>query len=140
MKQIIKITCLPILLGVIIISCSKNTETSVDISNIVGTWQWTKTDGGIGNNIRETPTSTGKNIDLILTSDNKYSFITNGVITTQGTFVIKLKSCIHDHSMKRVIDFSSSNDQDMMVETVDNSNLQLSDDVYDGVLLQYIKK
>jgi hypothetical protein len=116
-------------------SCSEN---NVDSDrNFLGTWSWKSSSGGIAGTTA-TPSSTGKNIDLKLTSDGKYFYFTNGIISSQGTYNLGSQNCIHDHSDKKVLIFS--NDESMMVEKIDNSSLLLSDEHYDGFSNSYIKK
>ena len=116
-------------------SCSENNVDSG--KNLVGTWSWKSSSGGIAGTT-ETPLSTGKNIDLKLTSDGKYFYFTNGIILSQGTYNLVTQNCIHDHTDKKVLIFS--NDESMMIEKIDNSNLSLSDENYDGFSNLYIKK
>jgi len=130
--------CLSFLLT-IITSCSKNDNYTFDNQNLTGTWKWVRTDGGIANHIHETPASTGNNIDLKITSDYKYFIYTNGTLSSQGTYNLEIRNCIHDHTDKNVINFSTSTDPDMMIENVDNLNLELSDDVYDGTSSLYVR-
>ncbi len=119
--------------------CSKP-DTALESKQSINTgWNWVRTDGGFANHIHETPASTGKNINLLLRSDNTYSIYTNGVLTSQGTYLVESRVCIHDQSYKNVLNFSSPSDQDMMIEKLDNSTLELSDDNYDGFRTIYSK-
>lgn len=131
------LTFLSIFCTMLIMSCSKHCDKQLADQKLTGTWKWIKTDGGIGNNIHDTPASTGKNIDLQLTTDNHYFIYTNGALTSQGTYTLESRNCIHDHTNKNVINFSSSHDVDMMVERLDQTTLESSDDVYDGTISIY---
>jgi len=122
------LTSLSILIG----SCSKQNE-------VADAWHWMRTDGGIGYNIHETPSSTGNDINLQLTGDNKYAFYINGVLTSEGTYIIKYQNSIVDHQDKPVIDFSNVADRDMMIEKISNDSLVLSDNCYDGIVSVYTK-
>jgi hypothetical protein len=105
---------------------------------LTGTWKWVRTDGGFGNTIHDTPASTGKTIELTLQTNGHYSFTTNGTVTSSGTYQLLSKKCIHNNEMKTYIDFSA--DTDLVVENpVTGNELFLSDDVYDGVGMQYKK-
>ena len=125
----------------VLLSCSKRSDLST-IQNsgttLEGTWKWARTDGGIGNHIHETPASTGKNIDLVLTNDH-YSIYTNGSLTSQGVYTLESRNCIHDNTTKPVINFSSPEDADMMIETLNGLVMELSNDVYDGTKSIYSK-
>lgn len=122
------------------VSCSKHDhDCNHDNKDMAGSWKWLSTDGGIANNIHETPASTGKNINLVLSADNTYSVMTNGSVTSQGTYALDMRTCIHDHSNKRVINFSGAEDIDVMVESLANGMLTVSDENYDGTISRYIK-
>lgn len=127
-------------------SCSKQDCRTSDPSDtpekkgLPGTWKWVRTDGGIANHIHETPASTGKNIELQIKPDFTYAVYTNGTVTSQGTYILDTRNCIHDHTSKQVINFSSLNDQDMMIEKLDGINLELSDEAYDGTGSLYTRK
>lgn len=118
-------------------ACSKQVEQSAVEKELAGTWQWVSTDGGLAGHIHETPASTGKNVSLKITTDGKYSIITNGVSTSEGTYVLEKGKCIHDHTNKTVINFSSSAINDLMIEKVDSTKLKLTDENYDGTETLY---
>ncbi len=71
-------------------------------------------------------------------SDNRYYFYTNNTLTSQGTFAIKTENSIVYHKEKAVIDFSSA--LDMMIENIDNKNLSVTDNAYDGAGSLYTRK
>lgn len=119
----------------IFVSCSDNDNNSD--KNLIGTWSWVSSSGGIAGTF-STPATTGKNIDLQITSNNKYFIYTNGVLSSQGTYNFETQNCIHDHTNKKVLIFS--NDESMMIEKIDTSNLLLSDDNFDGFSNSYIRK
>lgn len=135
-----------ILIFVVVLAaaCSKHTDTETGSGNnqggdtkLVGTWRWVRTDGGIGDNIHETPLSTGNQMALTFTAGGTYLIYTNGVKTSEGTYTLQAKTCIHDLTDKMYINFSA--DQDLMVEKIDNKNLWLSDEFYDGLGSLYKK-
>lgn len=117
-------------------SCTKQHENK---NELAGTWQWERTDGGIANNLHQTPASTGKTIQLRLNADFTYSVHTNGSLTSKGTYILEEKKCIHDSKTKAFINFSSLSDMDLMVESLHNRQLLLSDEALDGVISQYVK-
>jgi hypothetical protein len=100
-------------------------------TTITGTWQWVRTDGGIGFHIHDTPQSTGKKIALKIAADGTYTVFTNDVKTAEGTYTLETKNCIHDGKLKTYIRFSSN--QGFMVEKLDAQHLEVSDEYYDGV-------
>lgn len=131
-------------IALIVFSCSKEakdkSENCLSKPTLTGTWKWVRSDGGIANNIHETPASTGKNINIALNNDLRYFIYTNGILTSQGTYNFITQNCIHDNTNKKVIDFSSPNDRDMMIENMDHQTLNLSDNVFDGVRSLYLKE
>ena len=75
-------------------------------NGLTGSWKWTNTDGGIADNVHETPASTNKNIELSFLNNNQYTQSVNGVVTSQGTYSTSFKNCIHDGTSKLWVDFS----------------------------------
>ena len=121
---------------VIIAACTKYTdvpskiETTSD-TTLVGTWQWVRTDGGIADNIHDTPAATGKQLELQLSGDGVYAVFTNGTLTSQGTYNLEKRTCIHDRATKTYLVFSA--DPGLMVEEINKTNLLVSDENADGV-------
>ena len=121
-----------------ITSCSKRADKPSVEDSLTGTWEWVSTNGGIANHIHETPASTGENIYLKITTDGNYFRYTNGVLTSNGTYVLLTRKCIHDLTDKTFIDFSS--DYDFMIERLDKQNLEVSDEAFDGIGSSYKPK
>ncbi len=119
------------------LSCSKENTGEKTPADLAGSWTWVRTDGGIGNNIHDTPASTGKNIELVLSSDSKYSFYTNGILTSQGSFSLPAHNCIHDNNSKKVLDFSSPAATDLMIESNNGVTLIVSDEYLDGTISEF---
>lgn len=120
-----------------IISCSDNDNNSV-AKNLIGTWSWVRTDGGIAFNIHDTPTTTGKNIDLKFTNKGEYFYYTNGILSSQGTYELSTEKSIVDGTTKISIVFSGAGE--MIIAKIDNTNLKLDDNNYDGIGSSYIRK
>lgn len=118
------------------ISCSDNDDNSI-AQNLIGTWSWVSSSGGIAGKT-ETPTTTGKNIDLKFTTDNKYFYYSNGIISSQGTYKFSTQKSIVDGKNKISIVFSAGGE--MIIDNIDSYNLYLSDNFYDGFGNYYIKK
>src|SRR6478736_4283534 len=81
-------------------SCNKSVEKQAVDEQLTGSWKWIRTDGGIGNNIHDTPASTGKEKTLSLHADYTYTITINNVLFSKGVFSIQSKKCIHDGNMK----------------------------------------
>jgi hypothetical protein len=120
---------------VLITGCSKQKEESSIQKQLAGTWQWVSTDGGFAFHIHRTPANTGKNVDLKITADGKYAIFTNDILTSEGTYALETRKCIHDHANKTYIKFSS--DPGFMVHYVDVESLEVSDEAYDGLGSEY---
>jgi hypothetical protein len=120
-------------------ACSKNGTNTVDAPLYVGTWKWLYTGGGIADHIRETPSTTGKRIDLKLTQHNQYFIYTNGALTSEGTYTVETKKCIHNNTNKTFLNFSSAADRDLMIEELDCEIMDLSDEAHDGLTSRYAK-
>lgn len=130
LKQTMQRVLLFILILFLSTSCEKE---EVAANTLIGKWQWLRTDGGWG--VDDTPASTGTTIELEFKKGNKFKEYTNGALTAQGIIRFKTKRCIHDHSEKQVIHFSSG--KKMMIEHLDAESLLLSNDFYDGTNSQY---
>ena len=124
------------LLVLVFFSCSDNNDSSD--KNLIGTWSWVRTDGGFAFHIHDTPTTTGKNIDLKFTSDGNYFYYTNGILSSQGTYQFSTQKSIVDGTYKKSILFSAGGE--MIITKLDNTNLELDDNNYDGIGSSYIKK
>lgn len=124
------------LMASLIIGCSKQVDQQ---QGLAGAWEWKSTDGGLGFHLHETPATTGKSEQLILTNNLRYSRYTNHVVTEEGAYTLTDRTCIHDKKSKTVIQFSGAL-QDIMVESMDRKKLVLSDEHYDGFEFIYERK
>ncbi|WP_269242078.1 hypothetical protein [Flavobacterium limnophilum] len=124
------------LLVTVFISCSDNDDSSG--KNLTGTWSWVRTDGGFAFHIHDTPASTGKYIDLKFTSDGKFFYYTNGILSSEGTYQFSTQKSIVDGTYKKSIVFSVGGE--MIIAKLDNTNLELDDNNYDGIGSSYTRK
>ena len=118
-------------------ACTKKELKETTETRYQGTWEWIRTDGGIASNIHETPQSTGKSISLKLTAGNQYVFTANDAITSEGTYTVETRKCIHDGTNKTFLNFSATADKDLMVESIGENTLTLSDEAHDGLISVY---
>jgi hypothetical protein len=121
------------MIALVAVSCSKPTS-ELPQADVAGVWLWTRSDGGIGNNIHYTPATTGKDVTLKLT-ENQYFFYSQGQLTSQGTYTLESRRCIHDGGQKTTINFSACPDQ--AIHVLNANTLELSDEAYDGIVTQY---
>lgn len=135
-----KLTCFTtaIIMIVLFAGCAKEADKFTSKKSLVGTWEWEGTSGGTAFHIHATPASTGKNVDLKITSGGEYFVYTNGALTSKGTYILETQKCIHDNTNKTWINFSS--DYDFMVERLDENTLQVSDEGHDGMGSGYKRK
>lgn len=110
----------------------------VGVSALKGQWQWESTEGGMAAHIYDTPSSTGKEIELEIKKDKKFVEYTNGRVTASGSYSFKKEKCIHDHTEKSVLVLSSG--KELMIESLDAEYLVLSDENYDGLTFRYRRK
>ena len=122
-----------VLLTALAAGCSKKVNKA---EGLTGRWEWKSTDGGLAAHIHQTPATTGKTEQLRLSGTLQYFRYTNNVLTEEGTYHLSERYCIHDQKLKTVILFSG-NQEALMVENVDEQQLVLSDENYDGLTLLY---
>jgi hypothetical protein len=138
MKQNLFFIALLVVAGVLN-GCSKETVQGHLEKLLVGTWQWVGTDGGFAYQIHHTPASTGTNIDLRIGAAGKYEIYTNGVLSSKGDYLLDHAKCIHSGTDKPRIAFPGSQIGGM-IENLNDSILNLSDEFYDGVLSSFKRK
>jgi hypothetical protein len=127
-----------ILILLAMISCSSDEITEIDNSDLVGNWNWTNTDGGIGFNIHETPETTGKTIHLNLSKNYTFTITENGNEISNGTFVLIMKKSIYSGELERFIQFPENYQYTGIVmkgiiKTYESNKLDISDNNYDGI-------
>lgn len=124
----------------ILTACTKQVLTQnkdgKEKDELTGTWQWVQSDGGLWYHI-ETPASSGKEI-ILQFADSTYAIYINNTVTSQGTYHIESRTCIHDQTQKPFLYFSAG--QGLMIEAQNSDTLILSDENYDGMESVYTKK
>ncbi len=135
-----KIFLLLSLLMISVLSCrTSDDESTISNTDLVGTWNWISTEGGINAQINDTPQSTGKIIHLELTNDFKYSITENGNQTSNGTYVLSMEKSIYSGNNERFIVLS--NNQEVVMKGIINVNntnkLVIADNNHDGVTSTY---
>jgi len=119
-----------------LISCRN--EDDLDPKNLVGNWDWVSTSGGISGQT-ETPNSTGKNIILTFTEDDRYSFTTDGTVTNEGTFSLYKDVSDLSHYEVTFLHFSNFSN-DVVINKNEDGELVFSDDTNDGFTYVYHKQ
>lgn len=128
-----------LILAIAFISCTADDKLKTDSSGIVGTWNWTSTDGGIAFHIHETPESLGKEYQLILKSDNSYFLLENGIKISSGSYEISMKESQLFNELSKFITFSEDLEEvhglvlNGMITLPDQNSLSISNDFPDGL-------
>ena len=128
-----------------IISCSSDDETRIDNSDLIGNWNWTNTDGGIGFHIHETPETTGKIIHLNLNGNYEYSVTENGTEISNGIYELIMNKSIYSGEMERFIILQTIDQQYLgfvkngIINIDENEKLNISDNNADGVGSEFVK-
>lgn len=130
-----------ILIG--LISCEKNTDSSLINSGLIGTWEWIRTDGGIFFNIHESPSSTGNTYLLKIYVDHKIVIYENEIKVFSGVYKIEKKKSIYSGGMEDYLQIIGEYQIQCLVisgiVSVDNNTLSISDNCYDGVGSSYVR-
>ncbi len=123
-----------------VISCrSSDDETTISNVDLVGTWNWISTDGGINGQINDTPQSTGKTIHLVLTKGFKFSITENGKETSNGTYKLNMEKSIYSGNSERFIVLSNNSGFIMkgIINVYNTNELIIADNNFDGVSSTY---
>ncbi|MCG1037640.1 hypothetical protein [Polaribacter sargassicola] len=126
------------ILSLAIISCSSDDETRIDNSDLIGNWNWTNTEGGIGFHIHETPETTGKIIHLNLKENYEFLVTENGTEISNGIYELIMKESIYSGEMERFIQFPENNQylgfvKNGIIDIYENTKLNISDNNADGI-------
>ncbi len=127
-----------------IFSCSSDDEVIIENGDLIGKWNWTTTDGGISGQIHETPTTTGKTIELNLLGQFNYTIVENEIEVSSGTYELSMEESIHSEEMVRFITYSNNyENQDIILSGIitvqEEINLNISDNIVDGLISSFEK-
>ncbi|MEN8125873.1 MAG: hypothetical protein ABFR32_12180 [Bacteroidota bacterium] len=111
--------------------CNNDDDTTLN-SRLVGKWKWIESSGGIMG-VTYNPENTGKEITIEFTSNTKKSYI-NGVLEYQTTYYLEKGESIFSTEKVDLINFENGFKQSI---EINNNNLILSDEVYDGFWHEY---
>lgn len=121
------------------ISCKADYEPTIGNADIVGTWNWISTEGGIATNINETLTTLGKNYKLKLNTNYTYLVFEDENEISTGKYELTMRKSIYSSDMERFISYSDSFQQPQylvlsgIIRVFEVSNLTISDNNYDGL-------
>lgn len=128
------------IISVFIISCEQSTSTQTDGEQLYGSWQWIKTEGGLGGTggPNNTPQSVGYTAKTIFKPESVAQFFRNDILTNQSKY-----SIIKDTSGSQVINLLhlEGNDSylDQRINFHGSDSLVLSDNAIDGFYYFYVK-
>mgnify|MGYP001814671050 CR=1 FL=1 len=122
---------IPILAVLMLTGCSKDT---VEGNDLLGTWQWVETSGGMDGTI-ESPQTTGNDILLEITETSIKRYI-NGDLESDLTYTLQTGESIRG-GQREIISYE--NDWKQSVELSGNQ-LILYDECYDCYQHEYIKE
>lgn len=117
----------------LIIACKENSTQATNQSDLVGTWLWKQTTGGIA---PRTFYPTGNNIYLLqITKDNNFIESHNDTVTFSDYFITYIDTTYRE----QIIDFTNSNRHNIVVKMVSSDSLSLWDGMIDGYFSFYTR-
>ncbi|MFV8327140.1 hypothetical protein [Flavobacterium sp. ZS1P14] len=131
-----KIFFILIAVSLLSISCSESSPCNDSYSNLIGTWIWESSSGGIAG-VTETPASTGGHKKLVFIKEGRMISYNNNVETGNYSYEIRVGKSIYDGSNHYLI--YAENEFSYVVLAVDPSNLKIGDNNYDGLVSSYKK-
>lgn len=128
------------------VSCSTEDKTKIDDSDLIGKWNWMRTNGGIAFNIQETPSSSGNSFVLNLMKNNLFSIDKNGKEVSRGKYEIVMKKSIYSGEIERFIVYSDIEIKQLqhivfsgIVEVYALNKIHISDNNFDGIGSEFLK-
>jgi hypothetical protein len=139
----IKIVVIGIVLG--LMACSTGDDAEIRHADLVGKWNWVRTDGGIGFHIHETPETTGKTVQVTLNGDYTYSISENEQKVSSGIWQLSMKESIYSGEEERYIIFCDDyQDQNVVISgiiySLEKDTLMIGDNYHDGVSSRYSRE
>ena len=139
-----KLLIIPFLLY-LIFSCDKNDVIDNLDYNVIGEWNWTRTDGGMAFHIHETPESIEKSIEIKLTNDYEFTLTENDNVILNCSYELSLEKSIYSGELEKFIKLSENyQNQNIVlngiVAVISNDTLTISDNSYDGIGSTFIRK
>lgn len=124
-------------------NCEKD-KNQTHNTGLTGKWEWTRTDGGFGFHIHETPSNSGNSYLLQISDGNTISIYANDIEIFSGTFKIEKRESIYsgeeEDYLKIIGDYHVSEIVISGIIKIEQNTLAISDNFYDGLGSYYIKK
>jgi hypothetical protein len=139
-----KLLIIPFLLF-LIFSCDKNDVIDNLDYNVIGEWNWIRTDGGMAFHIHETPGAIGKSMQIKLTNDYGFTLTENDNVILNCTYELSLEKSIYSGELEKFIRLSEHYQNknivlNGIVAVISNDTLTISDNTYDGIGSTFIRK
>ncbi|PHQ30145.1 hypothetical protein [Leeuwenhoekiella nanhaiensis] len=139
MKSIIFV----LLVVISISSCKSEDDALIDNADLVGTWDWVQTSGGLIY-FKETPETLGKSITLSFSNNYKFQISQDENEILSGNYTITYKKSIYTGEMARFIELSDATIYTGIVlrgivNTYENTSLTINDNNHDGIGSVFIK-
>jgi len=135
-----------VLIGIVLglMSCSTEDDAQIRHADLIGEWNWVRTDGGIGFHIHETPETTGKRVQITLNGDYTYSLFENDQEVSSGIWQLTMKESIYSGEEERYIELSEDYQNQYLVLKgiiygLEKDTLRLGDNYHDGVASRYAR-
>lgn len=118
-----------------ITSCDKITEPPGIQQELIGTWEWSESTGGIAG-IKLTPESSGTTSKLIITLEKVKTF-KDGNLISEKNYTLSIRPSITSQTDTDQITIGDNYSQTIKIES---DKLSLIDEVYDGYYNIYTRK
>jgi len=109
------------------------------LSQLIGTWQWEGTSGGIAGDTT-TPPEDDPVRTIVIRADRTFAFEMDGKETARRRFKITQEESIHSGKPARAIRFEDNDTVRIITLSEDQQTLTLSDNVHDGFSSTYRRR
>lgn len=120
-------------IGIIISSCSSDDDSSNTTSNLVGTWDWVRSSGGITGEII-TPASTDSTMKLEITNTMIKRYINDDLIF-ENRYTIEIRETMSGEPREMIVESNGSRE----IIDLERSTLTLTGDCSDCFISDYEK-
>ena len=118
---------------------------SLEGSDLIGSWDWVSTTGGLSGRLNRTPASTGTTVRLDLLANGRYAIAEDSDEHSRGTYTITLQRSIYSGEEDRYITYS----KDLppvgvafsgIIRLVGGDSLTISDNSHDGIGSLFVRR
>lgn len=117
--------------------CSKDTTTETTTDDLIGTWEWVRTTGGVAG-INDTPKTLGYTYKVTYTKEGRYlQYDKDNKLVYDYPYSFARNISIIDNLEHNMLVLNSSLDFSFEIR---NDSLFLFQEVYDGVNVTFVRK